>query len=206
MGYFIDEGSESRASRPMTSLHSMTNDLTHNRRKKPIVPKLKDPGVPSLPNLKVRSAEIQRRRSLCAAHRPSYFQLPLVDTPSTRGASPSQSPPHVGGRRGSAQARSRGKASRVRSQQNRYVCVSLIRTLRLSADRHYAGLRARARMRRHGSNTSATQPQRSPSDLQARISTPTSPLEPRLRCSASSRHANRARRRASPSASSASRL
>jgi len=31
----------------------------------------KDPGVPRLPNLKVRSAELQRRRSVCAF---SHFQ------------------------------------------------------------------------------------------------------------------------------------
>ena len=28
----------------------------------------KDPGVPRLPNLKVRSAELQRRRSVCTFH------------------------------------------------------------------------------------------------------------------------------------------
>ena len=73
------------------------------------------------------------------------------------------------------------------------VYISLIHTLRLSAYRRYVGLRARARMRRHGSNTSATQPQHSPSDTQARISARTLPLDPRLRCTASSRSTNRAR-------------
>jgi hypothetical protein len=54
----------------------------------------KDPGVPRLPNLKVRSAEMQRRRSVCAL-RPSCLYLPIINTPSARGASPSQSPPHL---------------------------------------------------------------------------------------------------------------
>ncbi len=37
----------------------------------------KDPGVPRLPNLKVRSAEKQRRRSVCLTCRP---QLSFINT------------------------------------------------------------------------------------------------------------------------------
>jgi hypothetical protein len=151
-----------------------------------------------------RRLRLPRRRTSCAG-----VTSTCCTTSSSNLMSSSLFPTRMirlGGRGGSAQARSGGKATRVRSQQNRYVCISLIHTLRLSADRHYAGLRAHARMRRHGSNTSATRPQYSPSDPQARISARTSPLEPRLRCSASSRRTNQARRRASPSTSSASRM
>ena len=54
-----------------------------------------DPGVLRLTNIKVRSAEVQRRRSVCA-FRPSCLHFPIINTISPRrGTSPSQSPPHV---------------------------------------------------------------------------------------------------------------
>jgi hypothetical protein len=47
----------------------------------------KDPGVPRLPNLKVRSAEKQRRRSVCLTYRPhlSFINTRIsVSPPGTR--------------------------------------------------------------------------------------------------------------------------
>ena len=77
-------------------LPDLTSVLAFHQRNSKQTYYLTHPGVPSLPNhLKVRSTEIQSRRSLCAALRLSCLHLPIIDTPSAPGASPSQSSPHA---------------------------------------------------------------------------------------------------------------
>ena len=80
-----------KSSAPPNHQHPRAAQLTSHVR----IELKKDPRVPRLPNLKVRGAEMQRRRSVCIHFRPCCLHLPAIDTPSTRGAFPSQSPPHA---------------------------------------------------------------------------------------------------------------